>query len=311
MSALERVGIAPTQAEKLFRRHYSIKKGFVNMEQNYDKTAWAEKKKAQRQEVYDKMEQYLELLPMDEHKFRQYLTVESRFYQSSVGNVALIAGQKPEATRYQTYEDWNKQNISIRKGEQSFSILVPNGTYQRSDGKICTNFDVQKVFDISQTTAMIPAPVAQDMRLNLKALMLRPVCPIQVSDQQKSAVCVVDQNQVLVGRNQDMESTFRSLSMALAHAELAKTLEDYLPGKPVNAFYARCVSFVVCSRYGVDVREYNFMDMPMILGNCNTKELRQHLSIIRTTAITMIDRTEKARTDILSREKREQDRDAR
>ena len=248
---------------------------------------------------------------MDENKFRQYLTVESRFYQSSVGNVALIADQKPEATQYQTYENWNKENISIRKGEQSFSILVPNGNYQRSDGKTGTYFDVQKVFDISQTTAIMSAPVVQDMRLNLKALMLRPICPIQVSDQQKNAVYVVDQKQVLVGRNQDMESTFRSLTMALSHAELAKSMEDYLPGKPVNSFYARCVSYIMCSRYGVDVREYNFMDMPMILGNCNTKELRQHLSIIRTTAITMIGRTEKARTDILSKEKANQDRDAR
>lgn len=283
----------------------------LGQETNFNKTTWAEKKKAQRQEVYDKMEQYLEMLPMDENKFRQYLTVESRFYQSSVGNVALIADQKPEATRYQTYENWNKENISIRKGEQSFSILVPNGTYRKSDGKTGTNFDVQKVFDISQTTAVIPAPITQNMRLNLKALMLRPTCPIQVSDQQKNAVYVVDQKQVLVGRGQDVEVTFRSLTMALAHAELAKSMEDYLPGKPVNAFYARCVSYIMCSRYGVDVREYNFMDMPIILGNCNTRELRQHLSIIRTTAITMIDRTEKARADILSKEKTKQDRDAR
>ncbi len=282
-----------------------------NQENNFDKTAWAEKKKAQRQEVYDKMEQYLEMLPMDEGRFRQYLTVASRFYQSSVGNLALIADQKPEATRHQTYEGWNKENISIRKGEQSFSILVPNGTYRKSDGKTGTNFDVQKVFDISQTTAIIPAPATQDMRLNLKALMLRPTCPIQVSDQQNNAVYVVDQKQVLVGRNQDMEATFRSLTMALAHAELAKSMEDYLPGKPVNAFYARCVSYIMCCRYGVDVREYNFMDMPMILGNCNTKELRQHLSIIRTTTVAMIDRMEKARTDILTKEKSGQDRDAR
>lgn len=283
----------------------------LGQETNFDKTVWAEKKKAQRQEVYDKMEQYLEMLPMDENKFRQYLTVASRFYQSSVGNVALIADQKPDATRYQTYENWNKENISIRKSEQSFSILVPNGNYQRNDGKTGTNFDVQKVFDISQTTAIMPAPAVQDMRLNLKALMLRPACPIQVSDQQNNAVYVVDQKQVLVGRNQNMEATFRSLTMALAHAELEKSMEDYLPGKPVNAFYARCVSYIMCSRYSVDVREYSFMDMPMILGNCNTKELRQHLSIIRTTAIAIIDRTEKAKEDILSKEKTKQDRDAR
>lgn len=283
----------------------------LSHENTFDKAAWAEMKQTQRQELYAKIEQYLEMLPMDENKFQQYLTVASRFYQNSVGNIALIAEEKPEATQYQTYENWNKENITIRKGEHGFSILVPNGTYKKSDGKTGTNFEVQKVFDISQTTATIPAPATEDIRLNLKALMLRPACPIQVSDQQNSAVYVADQNQLLVGRNQDMEATFRSLTMALAHAELAKTTDNYLPGKPINAFHARCVSYIMCSRYGVDVREYNFMDMPMILGNCNTNELRQHLSIIRTTAITMIDRMEKAKTDILSKENTKQDRDAR
>ena len=99
--------------------------------------------------------------------------------------------------------------------------------------------------------------------------------------------------------------------MAIAHAELAKTQEHYMPGTPQNGFYARCVSFILCCRYGVDAKEYSFSDMPMILGNCNTKELRQHLSVIRTLSVTLIQRTEKARQDILSREKKEQDRDAR
>lgn len=277
----------------------------------FDKAAWAQQKKAQRQAVYQQLEQYLELIPMDENRFRRYLLVESRFYQNSVGNLALIAAQRPDATRYMTYEDWNKQNISIKKGAQSFSILVPNGTYQKSDGRTGTNFDVQKVFDIAQTNAPATESTEQDLARNLKALILRPPCPISLSEHQKGAVYIPEENRILVGRDQDQEAVFRSLSMAIAHAELAKTQEHYMPGAPQNGFYARCVSFILCCRYGVDAKEYSFSDMPMILGNCNTKELRQHLSVIRTLSVTLIQRTEKARQDILSREKKEQDRGAR
>ena len=174
-----------------------------------------------------------------------HLDVYKRQPQCSVGNDILIAAQKPEATCYRTYEDWSKENISIRRGEKCFSMLVPDGTYTGKDGKAHINFDVQKVFDISQTNA-VPKASMPGVRQNLQALLMRPVCPVQVVDQQKGAVCVPDGNRVEIGRGLSMEESVRTLTMALAHGELAKTIPDYNPGAPQNSFYARCISYVVC-----------------------------------------------------------------
>ncbi len=276
------------------------------MDTIFDKTAWAAKKQSARQDAYDRIEQYLDGLLMEDGRFSQYLTAQGRFPQCSVGNAILIAAQKPEATGYRTYEDWSKENISIRRGEKGFSMLVPNGTYTGKDGKTHTNFDVQKVFDISQTNS-VPKASVPDVRQSLQALLMRPVCPVQVVDQQKGAVYVPDGNRVEIGRGLTVEESFRTITLALAHGELTKTLPDYKPGAPRNNFYARCISYVVCVRYGVEPRAYSFQDLPQALGNCNNRELRQHLAVIRTAALTMIDRADKAKQTILARQREARD----
>jgi hypothetical protein len=257
-----------------------------------------EQKKAQRQAVYDQIEDYLDNMPLEETLFRQYLTTQSRFPMCSVNNAILIAAQKPEATQYKTYEDWNKDGFSVLKGQQGFSLLIPNGTYQKADGSTGTNIALQRFFDVSQTTAQLQ-PEPQDISLNLKALLMRPVCPVKVVDQQKGAVYVAQENRVEIGRGLEKEGAFRLLSLALAHGALAKSDQDYKPGLPKNSFYARCISFLLCSHYSVETSGYSFLDLPNALGNCNNQELRQHLMHIRTTALVLLDRTEKARKDIL------------
>lgn len=273
------------------------------MDTNFDKTAWAAKKQSARQAAYDQIEQYLDGLLMEDGRFSQYLTVQGHFPQCSVGNAILIAAQKPEATYYRTYADWSKENISIRRGEKSFSLLVPNGTYTGKDGRTRTNFEVQKVFDISQTNA-VPKEPALNVRQSLQAFLMRPVCPVQVLDRSGGAVYVPEGNRVEIGRGLSVEETFRTLSLAFAHGELAKRIPDYRPSDPQNNLYARCISWVVCTRYGVDARDYNVMDAANVLGGCNNQELRQHLSVIRDTASLMIERTDKVRKSFLSRQAR-------
>ena len=276
----------------------------------YDKTAWAEQKKAQRDAVFAKIDEYLDSAAMDPAALQTYLDVQAQFPLCSVSNAVLIAAQFPESTEYHTFEDWKKKEVSINKGEQSFSMLVPNGTYTGKDGKAHTSFDVQKVFDISQTSAEV-VQRKPDLRLSLKAMLMRPVCPIQVDAQQTGAVFVSQENKIVIGKGMTLEDTLETLSMALAHGEMNKSIPDYKPGLPQNSFYARCVSYMVCRHYGVDPKTYNFSDMQMVLGNCNSKELRGHLETIRSTARLLIDRVEKAKTTLLNLNKTEQDRDSR
>ena len=283
-------------------------------EVQFDQTAWAEQKKAQRQAVYEQIDSFLDNMPLEESSLQQYLTVQGRFPQCSVGNAVLIAAQRPDTTEYHTFDDWKAKDASINKNEKGFFMLKAEGTYTGRDGKTHTNYEVRRVFDISQTNAT-PKPAQQDVRTNLKALLIRPVCPVQVVEQQTGAVFVPEENKVEIGRGMNVEDAMRSITMALAHGELSKRILDYKPGQPQNSFYARCASYIVCTRYGVEPKGYTFRDIQSALGPCNSQEMRGHLETIRSTAFSLIDRAEKVKAALLTQAKsvqpREQEQKAR
>ena len=275
---------------------------------NFDKTAWAEKKKSLREEVFARIDEYLDQMPAEPHCLQAYLDVQARFPSCSVSNAILIADQKPDAYEYHTFEDWKNKGVSIMKGEQGFSMLVPNGSYTGKDGMAHTRFDVQKVFDISQTSGMI-VPMQEDLQLVLKAMLMRPIVPIQVVEQKAGAEFMLDENQITIGRGMTVMEGIQTLSIALAHGELSRVLPNYDPTLPTNSFYARCASYVICRHYGVEPTSYNFLDVQSILGNLNGKEIRSQLEIIRTAARSLIDRVEKARTALLNMSKQEQEQE--
>jgi hypothetical protein len=91
----------------------------------------------------------------------------SAFHSYSWGNCALIAMQRPDATRVAGYRTWQKLGRQVRKGERGIRILAPmpwtraevdeeTGEERERRG---TAFRAVSVFDISQTDGdPLPAP---------------------------------------------------------------------------------------------------------------------------------------------------------
>ena len=102
-----------------------------------------------------------------------------------------------------------------------------------------------------------------------------------------------------------MEAAIVTLSLALAHGELSKFQRNYVPTEPLHALYARSVSYGFCAHYGIQPEHYSFQDVGMILRGCNNRELKKHLETIRTGLGTLLDRTEKARIDLIARTSRQ------
>src|SRR5579862_5044107 len=61
----------------------------------------------------------------DSDSFRRYLDVQSRFHHYSPNNVALILGQRPDATRVAGFRAWQRMNRFVMKGEHGIKIFVP------------------------------------------------------------------------------------------------------------------------------------------------------------------------------------------
>lgn len=69
--------------------------------QPFDKNAWSEKKKADRQAVYDLADTTAQIVGGDSKRFQSYLDMQIRFARYSTTNVLLILAQKPDATHRQ------------------------------------------------------------------------------------------------------------------------------------------------------------------------------------------------------------------
>ena len=259
----------------------------------------------QRQNLYETVQQFLDRIPMEPETLPRYLQMQGQFPQLSVNNAILIAVQYPAATRYRTLADWQTDGVTVQSGQQPVSILIPDGTYQRANGSTATKFAVQQVYDITQTDA-VSKPEQADLRQTLHAMLMRPVCPVEVIQRSGGAVFVPEGPKVQIGRGMSMEAAIATLSLALAHGELSKFQRDYVPTEPLHALYARSVSYAFCAHYAIQPENYSFQDVGMILRGCNNRELKKHLETIRTGLGTLLDRTEKARTDLIARTSRQE-----
>lgn len=258
--------------------------------QPFDKAAWAEKKQAERQALYELADTTALSVGGDGGKFREYLDIQARFHRYSVTNTLLVMAQKPETTQLKDFDGWKEAGASIKHQQKGISILEPGKEYQREDGSVGTAYNVKKVFDISQTTARnkVQPTVALEDRLLLKALISHPPVPMQTVDElpgHMGALYDHDQQVIFVRRGMDAADIFRSVSMELAHAEIAAKGKDYT--RESAAFAAYSASYLLCQEYGVDASGYDFSRLPDSIRESDAQGVRAALSEIRDTAGTI------------------------
>ena len=266
-------------------------------EQSFDKDAWAERKQAERQAVYNLADTATTAVCTDGTKFHAYLDTQTHFDRYSATNVLLIMAQMPTATQIKDFDAWKAAGASIKRQQKGFSILEPGNEYQREDGTVGTSYNVKKVFDISQTTARlkIQPTINTDERLLLKALIYHPPVPIQIVDELPGGAGALydhDQQTIFVRRGMSAADIFRSVSTELAHAEIATMKDGYT--REGAAFSSYCASYMLCKKYGVDVSGYDFSTLPDSFRESDPQSQRAALSEIRDTAANISSRMSRA-----------------
>lgn len=274
------------------------------------KEEYAAKKKAERDEIYALADQTATEIFENGETFRCFLDVQAQFHRYTVANALLIYAQNPEATFLREYDDWEKRGTPVRRHESSISILEPGDTYTTPEGRIGTYYNVKKVFDIAQTRRRNPAvttPVHYDDHFLLSALIAKRPVPIETVDElQNGAVYDHSQGKIYVRRGMEAADIFRSVSLALARAEIARNGKEYDPNKA--AFQSYCVSYMLGRRYGIDVSGYSFDQLPENLRSADPQTIRSELTEIRDTLTTMTSKMAKAMEQTRSRENKEQER---
>ena len=257
--------------------------------EDFDKEAWAAKKKAERDEVYALADATAEEICTDGGKFRDYLDVQANFRHYSATNALLILATKPDARRLGDKDFWRDQGVYIKRQEFSrpIKIVESNGEYTRDDGSIGVSYNIKRVYDISQTTARPRAkqPVSHDPRALLNAMIYKRPVEIRSVDElpdHASAIYDHEQKVIFVCRGLDADNLFCGLSKAIAEAEIALTTDEYIPE---NASYkAHCVSYILGKEFGFEVSDYNFGNPSDLLRTDDPQAIRAELSEIRDTA---------------------------
>ena len=249
------------------------------------KEEYAEKKKAEKERVYQMVDDTAMQIVSDPEKFRAFLDTQSRMDRYSAANALLIFNQLPEATQLKDFDDWGKDNVKIVKGAKSISILEPV-EYARQDGTTGISYNVKKMFDVSQTNGRQTPAVSDNPDPKALITTMLDACPVEVEATNElpypnMAAFYNNEKQTLyVKRNVgDSVAVAQCVAQELGHAQLSINSDTY--SRRDMGFQAVCIGYMLCKKYGVDTQNFAINRIPEELKNKEPKEIRAELSKTR------------------------------
>lgn len=275
---------------------------------------WQVKEEKHRKEAYATLDKIFGEFSEGTGSMEAYLDVQSRFPFHSARNALLIEAKCPHAERIHDEKGWKDMGVTVLEEEKRLPIIIlePGKAYRREDGSVGQNFYAKEVYDISQTTARDEAQpqVSYDDRLLLKGLIASSPVPIRAVEelpQGRGAVYDPEQNAILVKKGMDAPDIFRCVSLEASNVQLAQSHEGY--SREAEGYKAYAVSYMLCQRYGVDVKGYDISRLDGVLqGQDPREEVPAALTDMRDTFKEMNGRIARAMGLTRASRQKEQER---
>ena len=275
---------------------------------------WQVKEEKHRKEAYATLDKIFGEFSEGTGSMEAYLDVQSRFPFHSARNALLIEAKCPHAERIHDEKGWKDMGVTVLEEEKRLPIIIlePGKAYRREDGSVGQNFYAKEVYDISQTTARDEAQpqVSYDDRLLLKGLIASSPVPIRAVEelpQGRGAVYDPEQNAILVKKGMDAPDIFRCVSLEAANVQLAQSHAGY--SREAEGYKAYAVSYMLCQRYGVDVKGYDISRLDGVLqGQDPGEEVPAALTDMRDTFKEMNGRMARAMGLTRTSRQKEQER---
>lgn len=275
---------------------------------------WQVKEEKHRKEAYATLDKIFGEFSEGTGSMEAYLDIQSRFPFHSARNALLIEAKCPHAERIHDEKGWKDMGVTVLEEEKRLPIIIlePGKAYRREDGSVGQNFYAKEVYDISQTTARDEAQpqVSYDDRLLLKGLIASSPVPIRAVEelpQGRGAVYDPEQNAILVKKGMDAPDIFRCVSLEAANVQLAQSHEGY--SREAEGYKAYAVSYMLCQRYGVDVKGYDISRLDGVLqGQDPREEVPAALTDMRDTFKEMNGRMARAMGLTRASRQKEQER---
>lgn len=252
---------------------------YDSQNREFSKEEYAEFKKNEKQQIYELIDRTAETVVTNGDEFQKYLDTQSKFEQYSVGNAFLVMAQMPDATQLRDYESWRNSGAYLKKYPNAVKILEPGDTYMREDGSIGTNYNVKKVYDISQVNSK---QKNRQMRYNdkilLKIFLNSSSSKVKIVDEipntERKALYDLGTDTLFIARGAESPKIFYEVAEELAKQEIGEnTLGD--------SYKNYCVSYMLCKKYGINVSNYNFEEIATSLNSLEAREIRLELEPVR------------------------------
>ena len=270
---------------------------------------WAEKKQLEKESVYQLIDSTAEEISEDPDKLKAFLDVQARMDKYSSANALLIYSQLPEATRLKDFAGWGEDNVRVKKGAKSISILEPV-EYTKSDGSQGISYNVKKMFDVSQTNGKKqPAPTLNRDTDDIIAVMV-DTSPVNVElidemPQPGMGAFYKNEDQTLYIQRgfDDSVKLVQNIAQELAFAQLSIQSDSY--SRRDMGFKAVCVGYMVCKKLGVETKSFAVNRIPTDWKDMDAKAVRSELSQMRSALGEIATRV----SDELYRQKQERTKD--
>ena len=249
------------------------------------KEEYAEKKRAEKEKVYQMIDDTAKEIVNDPEKFKSFLDTQSQMDRYSAANALLIYSQCPQATQLKDFDDWGKDNVKITKGAKSISILEPV-EYTRADGSNGVSYNVKKVFDVSMTNGRKTPAVSVNRDPKSLITTMLDVSPVEVQSTDElpypnMAAFYNNEKQVLYVKRDvgDSVAVAQCVAQELGHAQLSINSQSY--SRKDMGFQAVCIGYMLCKKYGVDTQNFAINRIPQDLSSKEPREIRGELSKMR------------------------------
>lgn len=242
---------------------------------------YKEKKRAEKEAVYQMLDDTAVEVVQSPEKFRGYLDVQSRMDRYTANNALLMYKQFPQASQVKEFDDWISEGVKVNKGSKTFIILDPY-EYTKKDDAPGIDFNLKRVLDVSQTNGRkLAAPTVNRDPQKLVSVMLDTV-PIDVKSVDElpypnMGAFYKNEDQTLYVKKNigDSVALCQCVAQELGHAELSMNSEAY--SRRDMGFQAVCIGYMLCKKYGVDTQNFAIDRIPDELKNREPKEIKAEL----------------------------------
>lgn len=252
----------------------------ANTKDGYDKEAYKQRKKEQKEKAYEIIDDALSELRDNPTALKEYFDIQSRFDMYTPRNALLIKKQCPTATQLKTRKDWKELKVSFKNPvQQIITILEPGDPYE-VNGRSFTPYNAKDMIDVQETNTK-PFMRTFDKKYVLQAMLYD--CPIDVKvvdnlDSGKLCECNID-DKVLYARRSDINDKYiKSVATEIAKINLFEMTNELDDDK------ADCIGYMVCKKYGIEAPINSLDKMSAKYSTMEKKNIANDLASMKEVA---------------------------